>query len=85
MSDKKAEAVSLEDFIAAATRGALRALASEGAQSPGLTAELNPQPLPPGLTAELNPQPLPPGAELARLPGGGIFVGIIQAPRASAE
>jgi hypothetical protein len=70
MSDNKAESVSLEDFIAAATRGVLRALAESSSGSPGS-----------GVTPALNPQPLPPREDLARLVGGGIFIGIAPMPR----
>ena len=68
MPHDKPESISLEDFIAAATRGALRALADSG------------------VTADLNPQPLPPGkVEAVRLPPGRIFIGIVPFPEESAQ
>jgi hypothetical protein len=41
-----ASQISLEEFIEVATRAAIRAVASQGAE--GIVAALNPQPLPPG-------------------------------------
>jgi hypothetical protein len=67
MADVKAQSVNLEDFIAAATKGAMRAMAEAA-------------PAAAGVKAELNPQPLPPRAEALRIPPGHIFIGIVAAP-----
>ena len=64
---RQAAQISMEDFIASATRAVLRGLEMSGLNPQPLppreppTGELNPQPEPPGDAASpLNPQPLPP-------------------------
>ena len=68
----RAEQVSLEDFIAVATRAALRALDEHNAQ-----VQLNPQPLPPGERANV--------AAIRRPGGGPIIIGIVAAPERMLE